>query len=90
MARVTIEDSLRTIRKEGGGTFHMILLAAYRARQLAHGAKPKVERNNDKPTVLALREIAAGYFDFTNEVLPTKDAFGNYVFEKKRDYQKDD
>lgn len=89
MARVTIEDSLQTIREAGGGSFHMILLAAYRARQLAHGAKPKVDPEDDKPTVVALREIAAGYYDFTNEELPTKDAFGNYVFEKKRDYQKD-
>jgi DNA-directed RNA polymerase subunit omega len=88
MARVTIEDSLKTVRGAGGGTFHMIVIAAYRARQLAHGAKPKVERNNDKPTVLALREIAAGHIDFTNEELPSKDAFGNYVFGKKRDYQK--
>lgn len=90
MARVTIGDSLRTVQKAGGGQFHMILLAAYRARQLAHGAKPKVDPDNDKPTVIALREIAAGHIDFTNEQIPTKDAFGNYVFEKKRDYQKDD
>lgn len=89
MARVTVEDSLATITAAGGGSFHMILLAAYRARQLAHGAKPKVAHDNDKPTVLALREIAAGFYDFTEEEIPTKDAFGNYVFGKKRDYQKD-
>lgn len=88
MARVTIEDSLATVREAGGGTFHMIILAAYRARQLAHGAKPKVEHDNDKPTVLALREIAAGHIDFTNEELPEKDAFGNYNFRRKRDYQR--
>ena len=88
MARVTIEDSLATVREAGGGAFHMILLAAYRARQLAHGAKAKVEHDNDKPTVVALREIAAGHIDFTEEEIPTKDAFGNYVFQKKRDYQK--
>ena len=88
MARVTIEDSLATVRDAGGGTFHMIMLAAYRARQLAHGAKAKVKHDNDKPTVLALREIAAGHIDFTNEEIPTKDAYGNYVFGKKRDYQR--
>ena len=90
MARVTIEDSLSTVRELGGGTFHMILLAAYRAKQLAHGARPKVERNDDKPTVLALREIAAGHYDFTNEEIPERDAYGKLVFQKKRDYQKDD
>lgn len=88
MARVTIEDSLDTIRELGGGSFHMILLAAYRARQLAHGAKPKVAHENDKPTVLALREIAAGHYDFTNEEIPERDAYGKLVFQKKRDYQK--
>ena len=89
MARVTIEDSLATIRAAGGGAFHMIILAAARARQLSHGAKPRIKHDNDKPTVLALREIAAGHIDFTDEEIPTKDAFGNYVFKKKRDYQKD-
>lgn len=88
MARVTVDDSLETVVEAGGGRFHMIMLAAYRARQLAHGARPKVDPNGDKPTVIALREIAAGHIDFTNEIIPTKDAFGNYVFEKKRDYQK--
>lgn len=89
MARVTIEDSLETVWELGGGTFHLIMLASYRAKQLAHGAKPKVAGDNDKPTVLALREIAAGFYDFTDEELPEKDAFGNLVFRKKRDHQKD-
>jgi DNA-directed RNA polymerase subunit omega len=88
MARVTVDDSLKTVVKAGGGIFHMIVIAAHRARQLSHGARPKVDPDNDKPTVIALREIAAGHIDFTEEELPTKDAFGNYVFGKKRDYQK--
>ena len=88
MARVTVDDSLKTVQDAGGGAFHMILLAAYRARQLAHGAKPKVDPDNDKPTVIALREIAAGHIDFTNEEIPEKDAYGNLVFQKKRDHQK--
>lgn len=40
--------------------FDMILMAAKRAKKIAHGAEVLVERENDKPTVLALREIAAG------------------------------
>ncbi len=88
MARVTVDDSLKTVVEAGGGQFHMILLAAYRARQLAHGARPKVDPDNDKPTVIALREIAAGHIDFTDEEIPEKDAYGNLVFHKKRDHQK--
>lgn len=87
MARVTIEDSLDQI--ESGCKFTLIRLAAYRAHQLQHGAKPLVPVNNDKPTVLALREIAAGYTDFENAEIPHKDAFGKLVFAKKRDYQND-
>jgi DNA-directed RNA polymerase subunit omega len=39
----------------------MVLVAAKRARRIAHGAEPLVERENDKPTVVALREIAGGH-----------------------------
>jgi DNA-directed RNA polymerase subunit omega len=57
MARVTVEDAVRII----GNRFDLVLIASRRARQLATGGKdPKVERENDKPTVLALREIEAG------------------------------
>ncbi|MEE8343848.1 MAG: DNA-directed RNA polymerase subunit omega [Woeseiaceae bacterium] len=41
--------------------FEMVLVAAKRARRLAHGAEPLVELENDKPTVVALREIADGH-----------------------------
>jgi len=76
MARVTVEDSLETVVAAGGGIFHMIVLAAYRARQLQHGAEPLVTPDGDKPTVVALREIAAGHTDFSEVVIPSRDAFG--------------
>lgn len=56
MARITIEDCLENIDNR----FKLVLTAAKRARQIAHGAEPMVPEENDKPTVLALREIAAG------------------------------
>ena len=55
MARVTIEDCLENVDNR----FELVLVASKRARQLAKGiAEPLVEVDNDKPTVLALREIA--------------------------------
>lgn len=56
MARITVEDCLENIEN----IFEMVLVAAKRARRIAHGADPMVELENDKPTVLALREIADG------------------------------
>ncbi len=57
MARITVEDCLDNIEN----IFEMVLVAAKRARRIAHGADPMVELENDKPTVLALREIAEGH-----------------------------
>jgi DNA-directed RNA polymerase subunit omega len=57
MARITVEDCLENI----DNIFEMVLVAAKRARRIAHGADPMVEIENDKPTVLALREIAEGH-----------------------------
>ena len=57
MARITVEDCLHNIEN----IFEMVLVAAKRARRVAHGADPMVERENDKPTVIALREIAEGH-----------------------------
>ncbi len=57
MARVTVEDCLDNVENR----FQLVLVAARRARQLLAGAEPCVERENDKPTVLALREIAGGF-----------------------------
>jgi len=57
MARVTVEDCLEHVDNR----FSLVMLATKRARQIATGGKePKVPLENDKPTVLALREIAAG------------------------------
>jgi DNA-directed RNA polymerase subunit omega len=56
MARITVEDCLDNIPN----IFEMVLVAAKRARRVAHGADPMVELENDKPTVIALREIADG------------------------------
>ena len=54
MARLTVEDCLDHVDNR----FGLVLIAAKRARQLAMGADPLVPIDNDKPTVLALREIA--------------------------------
>ncbi|MDQ7016824.1 MAG: DNA-directed RNA polymerase subunit omega [Gammaproteobacteria bacterium] len=56
MARVTVQDCLDNVDNR----FHLVMAAAKRARQIAMGAEPMVEEDNDKPTVLALREIAEG------------------------------
>lgn len=57
MARITVEDCLENVEN----IFEMVLVAAKRARRVAHGADPMVELENDKPTVVALREIAEGH-----------------------------
>ncbi|NMG14887.1 DNA-directed RNA polymerase subunit omega [Aromatoleum bremense] len=59
MARITIEDCLKRIPNR----FQLTLAATYRARQITIGSTPQVEiekGDKDKPTVIALREIAAG------------------------------
>jgi len=56
MARITVEDCLQKI----DNMFDLVLLASKRSRQLVNGAEARVEWENDKPTVVALREIAAG------------------------------
>jgi DNA-directed RNA polymerase subunit omega len=56
MARVTVEDCLNHV----DNLFNLVLLASQRARRLANGAEATLPLDNDKPTVMALREIAAG------------------------------
>jgi DNA-directed RNA polymerase subunit omega len=66
MARVTVEDCLEHVDNR----FQLVMLATKRARQLAtKGAEPMVPEENDKPTVIALREIAEGKIsrDLLNE-----------------------
>ena len=59
MARTTVEDCLENVDNR----FQLVLIASKRAREIAMGADPLVERDNDKPTVIALREIAEGLID---------------------------
>lgn len=59
MARITVEDCVEKI----GNRFELVLVATKRARQVARGAVPLLEEENDKPTVIALREIADGLVD---------------------------
>jgi len=56
MARVTVEDCLEHVDNR----FELVLLASRRARQISQGKEPMVDWENDKPTVVALREIAEG------------------------------
>ncbi len=56
MARITVEDCLDNVDNR----FSLVLVATKRARELANGKEPLVPVKNDKPTVVALREIAAG------------------------------
>jgi DNA-directed RNA polymerase subunit omega len=78
MARVTVEDCLQNVKNR----FELVIIASKRARQLMRGAsEPKVAWENDKPTVVALREIALGYTDFTDahhpEVASTVETTGD-------------
>ena len=59
MARVTVEDCLENVKNR----FELVLISSKRARQIAQGAEPLVEVENDKCTVVALREIADGLID---------------------------
>jgi len=56
MARVTVEDCLNNVDNR----FQLVLVATKRARQISLGSEPFVDEENDKPTVIALREIADG------------------------------
>lgn len=59
MARVTVEDCLGQVENR----FELVILSSKRARQLANGATPTLEWEKDKPTVLALRELAENSID---------------------------
>lgn len=63
MARITVEDCLDNVENR----FQLVLVAAKRARQLNAGSDARVLRENDKTTVVALREIAEGHV--TNAIL---------------------
>ncbi len=59
MARITVEDCLDKVDNR----FQLVLVAARRARQLSLGMEPLVPWENDKPTVVALRELAENKID---------------------------
>lgn len=59
MARITVEDCVEHIENR----FELVLVATKRARQISLGAAPMVAEENDKPTVIALREIAEQQVD---------------------------
>ncbi|MBV9575360.1 MAG: DNA-directed RNA polymerase subunit omega, partial [Gammaproteobacteria bacterium] len=63
MARVTVEDCLKNVKNR----FELVIVAAKRARQLMRGKEARVEWDNDKPTVVALREIALGYVNVAEQ-----------------------
>ena len=68
MARVTVEDCLENVANR----FELVMVASKRARQMATGGKePLVQEESDKPTVIALREIAEGLI--TPDILTRED-----------------
>lgn len=70
MARVTVEDCLENVENR----FELVMVSSKRARQLATGGKdPLVAIENDKPTVLALREIAEGHVNASILNEPTQE-----------------
>ena len=69
MARVTVEDCLDHVSNR----FELVVRATRRARQMHRGAEPLVEEEDDKETVIALREIAEGLI--TDEVLEAGDIY---------------
>ena len=69
MARVTVEDCLENVDNR----FELVMVSSKRARQIATGGKePMVALENDKPTVLALREIAEGFINASILKEPTQ------------------
>ena len=75
MARVTVDDCLEFM----DNPFQLILVASKRARALSHGTTPLVPENGDKPTVIALREIAEQLV--TADILKKEDNYEDeYIF----------
>ena len=81
MARVTATDCLKMVDNR----FELILVASKRARKLAMGSEALVPEENDKPTVIALREIAAGKVDASilNDVSAREHAMDSLVGEEE-------
>ncbi len=82
MARVTVEDCLENVDNR----FELVMVSSKRARQIATlGKEPLVPVENDKPTVLALREIAAGFIDASILVEPTQEETDALIFSAAQD-----
>lgn len=87
MARVTVEDCLEHVDNR----FQLVVTASKRARKIADsGVEPEVEWDNDKPTVVALREIAGGFLDRNGEVktLSAEDQILKDAFEEDAEEEK--
>ena len=72
MARVTVEDCLKKVKNH----FELVIIASKRARQIAKGGIAMVDPENDKPTVIALREIADGKLNEAGEKSEQKTGCG--------------
>jgi DNA-directed RNA polymerase subunit omega len=84
MARVTVEDCLENVANR----FELVMVASKRARDIAtKGEEPLVEWENDKPTVVALREIAEGLI--TPEILAKKPVNPLAALEQNQEERKD-
>lgn len=81
MARITVEDCLENVDNR----FELVLTATKRARQIANGADTLVEEQNDKPTVIALREIAEGFINSERVALIQAELEAAEVFDNRRD-----
>ena len=81
MARLTVEDCLDHVDNR----FQLVLVASKRARQIANGKDPLVPLENDKPTVIALREIEQGLIDSSilDEVVAQEHAEESVVGEEE-------
>lgn len=79
MARITVEDCLENVDNR----FELVLTATKRARQISHGADALVSEHNDKPTVIALREIAEGFITSDKVALIQAQLEAAEVFENR-------
>jgi len=87
MARLTVEDCLHELNNR----FELILCAAKRAQDLERGAEPLVAWDNDKPTVVALREIAEGLVDTAGKPIdPLREEVTDTVMTEEEIIESDD
>ena len=90
MARVTVEDCIAKVPNR----FELVIMAARRAKDIEHGAQVSVPRNNDKSTLIALREIAQDAIDMDLLLAATKKGLinetNNYESEEEAEEQFED